>query len=222
MGIHLHWVRKAISSGVSHNGFGSIVSFPSVSFPAYGTYNSTLTGVDYLAGLTLVVNSVTYFGQTVDYIVKNDGVGGTYTDYATAFNIQYKTSTFVTTNNETHDSGFVNLNPVQTHVATANFGGYEYSWDGSGGYITADAWLNSVFSTIGVNEYVYKGMGSYLVNVYGVDLPNGKYTYYVATGVGSFASYDDNGSFYYYGTSTGQYDGMGNPVYWDGNGGYYS
>lgn len=224
MAINLHWIGTAISSGVSHNGFGAIVSFPTEGggFPAYGTYNSTLTGVDYLAGVTLVVNSVTYYGQTADYIVKNDGAGGTYTDYATASNIAYSTSTFVTTNNEAHDGGFVNLNPVQLNVATANFAGYEYTWDGAGGYIRLDANLNTVFSTIGVNEYVYNSTGTYLVNIFGSDYPNGKYTYYVATSVGSFASYDGNGSFYSNGTPTGAYEpSFGNPVYWDGNGGYY-
>lgn len=191
-------------------------------FPAAGTYNSTLDDVDYLAGVTHTVGTTLYYGQSADYIVKNDGAGGTYTDYATASDIQYRNNTFVTTNDEAHEGGFVNLNPVQLNVATAHFAGYEYTWDGAGGYIRLDANLNTVYSVIGVNEYVYNSTGTYLVNIFGGDYPNGKYTYYVATSVGYFASYDGQGSFYSYGTPTGAYEpSMGMTVYWDGNGGYY-
>ena len=223
MSVDLHRIGLGISSGISRNGFGNIVSFPSV--PAYGSYNSTLTYADYLAGATVVVQTVTYYAQYADYIVKNDGVGGTYTDYATASNIGYKTGSFVTTNNETHDGNNVTLPYGLGTYPTQQFAGYDYTWNGSGGYVQYDySAIQTYSSQIGANDYVntQNSPNYYLVNVYGQDLQNGKYTYYSVSGAGNFNSNDNQGSYHSYGTSTGQYDSMSNPVYWDGNGGYYS
>lgn len=225
MGVDFHWIGTTISSGSSHNGFGKIVSFPSVSFPAYGTYNSTLNDADYLAGANYTIQSVAYYEQTADYIVKNDGVGGTYTDYATASDITYKAGSFLTTTNETHDGNFVTLPYGLGSFATQQFAGYIYTWNGSGGYYTQDDNAIQTYSNqIGANDYVntQNSPNYYMVNVYGQDLQNGKYTYYSVNGAGTYGSNDNQGSFHSYGTPTGQYDGMSNPVYWDGNGGYYS
>jgi len=227
MGVDLHRIGLGISSGFGRNGFGNIVSFPSVSFPAYGSFNSNLNDVDYLAGTSYTIQSVAYFEQTADYIVKNDGVGGTYTDYATASDITYRTGSFLTTNNQTHDGNFVTLPYGLGSFGTQQFAGYDYTWNGSpyGGYTQYDAGAIQTYSSqIGANDYTNTSMAAngYLVNIYGSDLANGKYTYYYVNGAGTYLGSDYNGSFHSYGTSTGQYDGASNPVYWDGNGGYYS
>jgi hypothetical protein len=94
MGVDFNWIGTTISSGSSHNGFGKIVSFPSVpaGFPAAGSYNSTLTDVTYPivnGGASVEVDTVAYPSQFCDVTVKNDGSGGTYTDWGTATDIQY-------------------------------------------------------------------------------------------------------------------------------------
>jgi hypothetical protein len=226
MGVDLHRIGLGISSGWSHNGYGTIVSFPTgASFPAYGTYNSTLTGVDYLAGTSYVIQTVTYYEQTADYIVKNDGAGGTYTDYATASNIQYKTGSFLQTTTETHDGAYVTLPYGLGSYPTASYAGYDYNWNGYGGYVAYDYYLNYTYSgQIGPNDYINSSMSSgyYYVNIGGSNIPNGKYTYYNVTGISMYSANDNFGNYYSYGSTTGAYDGMGNPYYWDGNGGYYS
>ena len=93
MSVDLHRISTGISSGSSRNGFGNIVSFPSVSFPANGSYNSTLNDVEYPiaeGGASVTVASVAYPSQTCDVDVENDGAGGTYTDWTTATDVQYK------------------------------------------------------------------------------------------------------------------------------------
>lgn len=225
MAINLHWIGTAISSGVSHNGFGAIVSFPTGGggFPAYGTYNSTLTGVPYLAGTYYVIQSVAYYEQYADYIVKNDGVGGTYTDYATASNIQYNVGNFLYTTNETHDGSSVTLPHGLGTFPTVQYAGYDYTWNGSGGYVQIDYSANFTYSgQIGANDYVntQSTAGGYYVSVAGSNFLNGKYTYYYITGAGMYGASDYNGSYYSYGTYIWD-DGM-STYYWDGNGGYYS
>jgi len=195
-----------------------------VSFPAYGTYNSTIYGADYIAGSYAVIQYVTYYSQTADYIVKNDGAGGTYTDYATASNIQYNTGSFLTTTNETHDGGIVTLPYGLGTYPTASYSGYAYSWNGSGGYTTTDGYVLSTYTgQIGANDYSNTDVSSgyYLVNVAGSTYQNGKYTYYFISYAGGYSSSDNQGSYQSYGTYITN-DGMGNYYYWDGNGGYYT
>lgn len=66
-----------------------------ISFPPAGSYNSTLYGVEYpvAQGGTSFANPVTAAtvpNQICDVDVENDGAGGTYTDWTTATNIQFK------------------------------------------------------------------------------------------------------------------------------------
>lgn len=94
MGVDLHRIGTGISSGTSRNGFNSIVSFPSVtvSFPAAGTFNSWLYDVTYPivnGGGSVTPQSTAYPSQFCDVQVKNDGAGGTYTDWTTATDVQY-------------------------------------------------------------------------------------------------------------------------------------
>lgn len=224
MGVDLHRIGLGISSGVSRNGFGTIVSFPSVSFPAYGSFNSNLTGADYLAGASYTIQSVAYYERTADYIVKNDGVGGTYTDYATASNILYKFGTFLTTNNETHDGNYVTLPYGLGSFPTQQFAGYDYTWNGSGGYVQYDYSAITTYSgQIGANDYTNSSMSPnfYLVNINGSNFANGKYTYYYINYAGSFSGNDGQGNYHSYGSYI-FYEGNSNyTYYWDGSGGYY-
>ena len=224
MSVDLHRIGLGISSGNSRNGFGNIVSFPSVSFPAYGTYNSTMFFADYLAGAYSVVQYVTYYSQSADYIVKNDGVGGTYTDYATASNILYKSGSFLQTTNEVHDGSPVTLPYSLGTYNTASYAGYDYSWNGSGGYVQYDNYLLTTYSgSIGPNDYVNSTYtpNYYIVNIAGSDYQNGKYTYYYIAGVGYYNSSDNYGNYYSYGSYI-TYDSNSNyTYYWDGSGGYY-
>ena len=62
-------------------------------YPAAGSYNSTLYSVTYPiaeGGASVIVLSVAYPNQNCDVDVKNDGSGGTYTDWSTAINQSYK------------------------------------------------------------------------------------------------------------------------------------
>ena len=221
------WFKYAGDKDITpgHPGGASLFKLPGGGFPAYGSFNSNLNDADYLAGANYTIQSVAYYEQTADYIVKNDGVGGTYTDYATASDITYKTGNFLYTTNETHDGNYVTLPYGLGSFPTQQFAGYDYTWNGSGGYVQYDYSSITTYSgQIGANDYVNSSStpNYYLVNVYGTDLPNGKYTYYYITGTSSYSGSDYQGSYHSYGTSTGQYDGSSNPVYWDGNGGYYS
>jgi hypothetical protein len=225
MGVDLNRIGLGISSGWSRNGFGKIVSFPSAAgFPAYGTFNSNLTGADYLAGFISNVNANDYYSQYADYIVKNDGAGGTYIDYATASNITYKTGNFLYTTNETHDGNNVTLPYGLGTFPTQQFAGYDYAWNGSGGYTQSDySVITTYFGQIGENDYVNSSMSAdaYYVIVNGQAFLNGKYTYYNITGAGGYSGNDNAGSYHSYGTYITD-DGLGTYYYWDGNGGYYT
>lgn len=210
-------VLHNLSVGKSFN-----LTFPKHSgYPPAGSYNST-TNLDYVQGSYSVIQSVTYYAQTADYIVKNDGAGGTYVDFYTASNIQYKTGSFLSTTNESHDGGYVTLPYGLGGGNTANYAGYNYIWNGSGGYTQTDNYVNYAFTgQIGANDYVNSSMsaGYYNTQVGGSYFPNGKYTYYSINGAESYYGNDNQGNYYSYSTYIYN-DGM-NTYYWDGNGGYY-
>ena len=92
MAVNLHRIGTGISSGRSRNGFGNIVSFPSVpaGFPAFGTVLSTAYGVDCEAGATVYSTylSSNVYSQTCDVNTVADGVGGSFVDWGVATNIQ--------------------------------------------------------------------------------------------------------------------------------------
>lgn len=103
MSVDLHWIRTAISSGVSHSGVGRIVSYtpPSGGIPPAGSFNSLLEDIEYPyehGGTTISVQNpetldyVTGIeNQTCDLIIRNDGSGGTYQDWDTGVSdIKYK------------------------------------------------------------------------------------------------------------------------------------
>lgn len=100
MGVDLHRIGTTISRGTSNNGFGTIVSFPSVpaGFPAAGTILSTLENVTFPVAENGEYQQwqdpfeLGYYSVPVQYTdvyVKADGYGGSYTDWANAFNEEY-------------------------------------------------------------------------------------------------------------------------------------
>ena len=193
MGVDLHRIGLGISSGTSRNGFGNIVSFPSVvvpSFPANGSYNSTLYGVEYPVAnggseVSITNDGTTYYypNQTCEVTVKNDGSGGTYTDWGTATNVQYKDSyqfigTFTTSHYVTiYTSCNGTQGPFNNGSSFSSFnhngmGGYY----GVGGGNNYQYWGYTFYSE---SCYYDDGMGnSYSVNYsYNSDGNGGYYTY---------------------------------------------
>lgn len=225
MGVQFHRIGLAISSGVSHNGYGNIVSFPfgGSSYPPYGSYNSTLYGTPYETGSTVTVLSVAYYNQVCDVTVKNDGAGGTYTDWATATNIAYvgDGQFIVTSTDEPHSSSPVTI--WGNSYNTANATGYNYLHNGSGGYRTTDAGETVKDPSTLYDDYTNSSSTSnyYILTLFDAGYQKGKYTRFYAYAVGSYGSSDDQGSYQAYGTYITSDPSMGNPYYWDGNGGYY-
>jgi len=139
MSVDLNRVRKSISFGVSHNGFGGIVSFPSgaPSFPAYGTFNSWSYDVTYPivnGGASVTPVSTAYPSQFCDVQLKNDGAGGTYTDWSTATDIQYIASStqIESITGDAYISISTSCNGSQSIVGGSSTSAYYH--DGSGGY----------------------------------------------------------------------------------------
>lgn len=146
MGVDLHRIGTTISSGVSHSGFGSIVSYPSGSgFPAYGTEISRAYNTPYSAGTVMVVvNGVNYYSQFADFVTYADGAGGTFTAWE---NINYYGYT---------GTPFATLTYTSPYPQTSyyDFGGYVggqytqyytqdfYLYDGSGSYTVEHPYLN--------------------------------------------------------------------------------
>jgi hypothetical protein len=99
MAIDFNWISTAISSGVSHNGFGSIVSNPATGGggnPPYGTILST--------GSESMTSNFTYAEDpyssgsfqwgSFPYYTRADGAGGTYLDFTTGYSLGTETATF--------------------------------------------------------------------------------------------------------------------------------
>jgi len=98
MSVDLHRIGTGISSGSSRNGFGNIVSFPSVapSFPPYGTLISTGTEPVTL-NFTYAEDPYTtgsFQWGSFPYYTRADGAGGTYLDFSTGYSLGTETATF--------------------------------------------------------------------------------------------------------------------------------
>ena len=228
MSVDLHRISTGISSGSSRNGFGNIVSFPSVSFPANGSYNSTLNDVEYPiaeGGASVTVASVAYPSQTCDVDVENDGAGGTYTDWTTATDVQYKPYGLWIYTDGT-------LEPLEVEVPSGSGNNYQggtyqnsYYHDGAGS--SYNAVTNNSPYTYGteVSTSLRDGFVYFTTAIYGSDWQNGTYTadsYYWDGAVGYYIGTTPTlGSFHAYGTYITN-DGNGNYYYWDGNNGYYN
>lgn len=243
MGVDLHFIGTGISAGVSHNGFGGIVSnfVPSGSFPPAGSYVQTLYGVEYpveLGGEYFAnpVTSENVPSQTCDVDELNDGSGGTYLDATSITNINYiPTATLFATD----IGGIYTQTPVEVPSGTSTYFDSEFSYtyhyhDGSGSYYTeTDHWQyysNGAFIVEDYSGYqleVPEGTGNYFAT--------GKYNALVWNGSGGYTTGATNqGSFYSVGThitdfgndievpsgsSNFFYNGTGSAYYWNGLGG---
>ena len=146
MGVDLHRIGTGISSGTSRNGLNSIVSFPSApSFPAYGTFNSWSYDVTYPivnGGLYVTVTSYNFPSQFCDVELKNDGSGGTYTDWATVMDVQYFANN--TAINSVSFNTYVTINGDSYFSGT---GVTDYTHNGSGGYAESTIYSYTSYGT---------------------------------------------------------------------------
>lgn len=177
MSVNLDRISKTISRGSSHNGFGNIVSFPSVaSFPPAGSFNSWLYDVTYpiANGGGYVYTTANYPNQFCDVEVKNNGTGGTYIDWATATDVQY----FAWGNEINSYSGNYTITVSlyfggSVTVDSGSYGG-SYYHDGTGGYYTSGGASYVSYGTYiassddGSNYYTYyhDGSGGYYESYY--------------------------------------------------------
>jgi len=198
MAVDLHRISTGISSGSSRNGFGNIVSFPSVAPAPFITYYDDYTQVTttfYTTGKVygdLIIanriddtNSANYInppelgGQTLkvkfdSFDVFYDGAGGYYTQIAD----------------------------------------YGVSWSAD-----ANLFSNEYGSYSPFPRFVYITEGD-------IYFEDGTTHSYLSDGLGGFYLDDTQGAFYPYGTFIYRFplndpDHPNEPVYWDGTGGYY-
>lgn len=209
MSVDLNPIGFGISSGISRNGFGSIVSFPSVSFPAYGTV---------ISGPTDTSRNEFDFGGFAFFmpystIVYADGIGGTYS--TETWGLQYFPAGWRT------GSGSTDYN-----VNVQQLGGYfkagedffYYIEDGTGinyiggiaGVLSRYAYGTSIGSANDYN-YFWDGNGSYY-NTYTPSYPS----------YGTFID-GSSGNVYFTTPSCGDYvvGTYSYNNYHDGNGGTY-
>jgi hypothetical protein len=168
------------------------------SFPAAGTFNSWLYDVTYpiANGGGAVTTNAQFPNQFCDVEVKNDGSGGTYTDWSTATDVQY-----VAWGNEINSqSGSYDISVCSGTYSIGSYGNTYYH-DGYGGYYTSGGGY-------------YYSFGTYITSCDGYDYySDGSGNYYTSGGGGSscpsfgdYAYYDEN---------------IGMSAYHDGNCGYY-
>jgi len=162
-------------------------------YPAYGTVLSTGYGVDYENGATQAYSSILahwVYTQTCDVDTKADGSGGSFVDFGSASNIQFKANgTFVATSSEDLDG-----NTQQVPSSSGNY----YN---SGSYTDRNEVHNGTggINTVGAGTFTYFTNGTYITG-------NGSDSNYVQVPAG--------GSNYENGT------GVSHNWVWDGNGGY--
>lgn len=230
MGVDFHWIGTTISSGSSHNGFGKIVSFPSVpaSFPPYGTLLETLVGQEYPianGGAVVTVNSIDYPSQnaTVDRLA--DGSGGSFLDWANLRDVAYKPYETLIYTDSNAGTANVYVSELGTDYEAYSYTGSEYRHDGSGSFYSA--YIGITYKPSG---YYYGGDGTPFTTGTSVEVPvaSGNWFYNqtadetaaIANGSGGYNWTGYNVQFYPYGTYITN-DGT-NSYYWDGTGGFYS
>lgn len=214
MGVDFHWVGTTISRGGSHNGFGTIVSFPSsVANPPAGTILSTQTGVTYPianGGAGIVpFGSTVYPSQDCDVYVKANGTGGSYYDWANAFNIVYKSNgTYIAS-----ETGNTVVNIGGTYYQTGTYSN-DYYHDGSGGSYSS-------------GSTSYFDYGTFITSIpYQTEVPTGSASYYNNGTTNDYYN-DNNGGYYsssggaFYSTGTFIFNDGTYDYWWDGYGGYY-
>lgn len=223
------WFKYAGDKDITpgHPGGSSLFTLPGgVSFPPAGSYNSTLYGEVYPIAnggtyFTASENTVDYPNQICDVIVKNDGSGGTYTDWATVTNIQYNANgVLADTYLSPHLGGSLEV-PSGSGNVISNYdaAGWQFTHDGGGGYYATDYGI--VYIAAGTLTGYYQNARTEVPDLTGNYYDNG--TYYDCIHDGSGGYYVGNvqyGSYYMSGeyiTNDGTYS-----YYWDGNGSYYA
>lgn len=216
-----------------------------ISFPPAGSYNSTLYGVEYPtdqggSAFTNPINGAAppIPNQICDVDVENDGAGGTYTDWSTATNIQFKPYgnvfhiTYGVGNNIEVPSG-----SGQSYVG----GSYDDTWfhDGAGSYgqsaINISYYSNGTdtnIESVGTPQQTEVPTGS------GVYHDNGRFNGYTWDGNGGYNYPITKGAYWTTGDTVGlsglnvveeievptggSLYGTGRTVIytWDGSGGY--
>ena len=237
---------KSIGIGSRPPGAFSLFKPPGSAFPPAGSYNSTLYGIEYpvAQGGTDFLNPFTSESvpnQVCDVDVLNDGSGGTYIDWSSATNVQYKANGVVF---------YTDPEPVATNTEVPS---------GSGNYVQNGTYNNEYFhdgtgswSSGGANQsYYMAGSDTNIQSLNGGDqqteVPSGSGNYY-ANGQFDGYTWDGNGGYNYPVTKGAYYSagddtnisgldvpeqtevptGSGNHFYtgrsegytWDGSGGY--
>jgi hypothetical protein len=214
MSVDLHRIGTGISSGSSRNGFGNIVSFPSVpaGFPPYGTLISTGTEPVTLNFTYAEAPNTTgsFIWGSFPYYTRADGAGGTYLDFSTGYSLGTETATFNQVVDDAegqintriiYKGGFGFTDPLagtfsecfRLDYATGNTGN---------GYVTVD--INGTSYTTGTYNTVERGNGFCgVTNEYTYDYSSYPYGTFLVT------VYDDGIGYYY-------------DYYCDGAGGVYS
>jgi hypothetical protein len=231
---------------VGRAGGASLFSLPSGGggCPAAGSFNSNTALIEYSIANGGDSFSITLFGGTsstdipnenAQFQIKNDGTCGTYTDYATAFNVGYKDNGLIF---DTDLSSSTGTATVEVPDASGNYApiGDNYATrvhDGSGSWTTSSTTVfypyNTLIYSLDNQAEVPSSSGTYYSNGTGVQ--------YRADGVGSYFS-SNVGSLYTAGefiyenvTSTGNVTGLpsaaspigtynGERYTWNGVGGY--
>lgn len=223
MGVDFNRIGFGISSGNSRNGFGNIVSFPSVSFPAYGTEISRATNTPYTpAGVMVVVNGVSYYGQKADFVTFADGIGGTYTAWENITVQDASVSPFASFH---YTPPYPSFTPVNVPELSNNFDSqyYEYTYylhDGTGGYTTYNSNINYYSNGTFIGQASVQALAYYGSN----SIWNGKYNLTDCRwdGGGSYytQSAGTSGTFFSYGTfiaNGSSYNNNTTYVYYFGN-----
>jgi len=231
MGVDFHWIGTTISSGSSHNGFGKIVSFPSVpaGFPAAGTILETLYQYEYMVaegGSEVYVTPLDayYPSQTVTIDRLANGSGGSYLDWNNERDAAYKTNGTLIYTNASAGTGYIAI----AELGGGDYEAYSYTsisyfHDGGGSYYT---YYNGIVYTAA--GYYYGGDGTSFTTGSAVEVPSGSGNYFddktademaaTADGSGGYTWSAYNVQFYSNGTFI--YNDGTSDWYWDGSGGF--
>ncbi len=186
MGVDFNRIDIGISSGTSRNGFNTIVSSPSGSFPPEG-FSSLLEGVVYPVaegGEMVEVTELSNFypSQICDVERWHNGAGGFYTNWSTVSNIEYSFAVFHT----------VTETQTPVEMLEPNLGNYfdsevrtvSYTHDGTGYYsITTGDWGYYSYGTSVTTAFDYNQQNEVPAES-GYYFNNGKAVTYVWDGSG--------------------------------------
>ena len=217
-------LSSIVGDGFGTGSFGVDGALTPPSFPPAGSYNSTLFGETYPVAFggtdfSNPVTSASVPNQICDVEVLNDGSGGTYINWGSATNIQFKAYGV-----EFYNDVGLALN-IEVPVGSGSMyqgGTYDnqYIHDGAG-YYTSQS-INQSYYSSGSDTNIYV-----LDSPYTTEVPSGSSNYianglfdgYTWDGSGGYNYPVGKGSYYSYGTyiyNDGSFD-----YYWDGSGGYY-